>query len=103
MAKSIRQTALYNKRTNAIRAKTIYLNIYSMCVPVPHMDSVFELAKTYANMASTNLTQICIHGADAFRLGELRDLRSKTSTGNSTIKTRCKISNKSIKDRRRLA
>ena len=87
MAKSIRQTALYKKRTKAIPAKTIYLNIYSMCVPVPHMDSVFELAKTYANMTSTNLTQICIY-ADAFRLGELRALRSKTLTGNSAIKTR---------------
>lgn len=97
MAKSIRQTALYKKRTKAIPAKTIYLNIYSMCAPVPHMDSVFELAKTYANMTSTNLTQICIYGADAFRLGELRALRSKTLTGNSAIKTRCKISNKSIK------
>ena len=45
MAKSIRQTALYKKRTKAIPAKMIYLNIYSMRVPVPHMDSVFELAK----------------------------------------------------------
>lgn len=95
---TMKQAALYKKRTKAIPAKTIYLNIYSMCVPVPHIDSVFELAKTYANMTSTNFTQICIYGADAaFRLGELRALRSKTSTGNSAIKTRCKISNKSIK------
>lgn len=93
---SMKQAALYKKRTKAIPAKTIYLNIYSMCVPV-HMDSVFELAKTYANMTNTNLAQICIYGADAFRLGELLALRSKTSTGNSAIKTRCKISNKSIK------
>ena len=98
MAKSIRQIALYNKRTNAIRAKTVYLSICSMCAPaVQSMDSVFELAKTYANMTSTNFAQICIHGADAFRLGEIRTLRSKTPTGNSAIKTKCKISNKSIK------
>lgn len=94
---TMKQAALYKKRTKAIPAKTIYLNIYSMCVPVSHMDSVFELAKTYANMTSTNLTQICIYSADTFRLGELRALRSKTSTGNSAIKTRCKINNKSIK------
>ena len=93
----MKQAALYKKRTKAIPAKTIYLNIYSMCVPVPHMDSVFELAKTYANMTSTNFAQICIHGADAFRLGEICTLRSKTPTGNSAIKTKCKISNKSIK------
>lgn len=96
--RSVKQTALYNKHGNTIPAKTIYLNIYSFCVPVPHMDSVFELTKTYANMANTNLTQICIHGADAFRLENLRDLRSKTSTGNSAIKTKCKIKNVSIKN-----
>lgn len=96
--RSIKQTALYNKHGNSIPAKTIYLNIYSFCVPVSSMDSVFELAKTYANMTSTNCAQICIYGADAFRLGELRELRLKTPTGSSTIKAKCQIKNASIKN-----
>ena len=93
---SMKQTALYNKYGNAIPAKTLYINInmYS----TPKMDSVFELAKTYGDMTSNNFAQIYVYGPDAFRLGALRSLVSRTSTGNNTIKTKCKIKNASIKN-----
>lgn len=95
---SMKQTALYNKHGNSIPAKTIYLNIYSFCVPVSSMDSVFELTKTYANMIGNSFATVYVYGADAFRLGELHTLISRTSTGNNTIKTKCKIKNVSIKN-----
>ena len=93
---SMKQTALYNKHGNAIPAKTLYINInmYS----TPNMDSVFELTKTYANMIGNSFATVYVYGADAFRLGELRTLISRTSTGNNTIKTKCKIKNASIKN-----